>query len=62
MLTKKEAKRLKELEDNAISWYLDNTDFDMYEWIGEADKEEYRKLIKKDQDFCPLHGNDGCEC
>lgn len=62
MLTRLEKKRIQELEQEAISNYLDRTDFDMYEWISEDDKEEYRKLIKKDQDFCPLHGNDGCEC
>ena len=50
MLTNKEINRMDELEQEAVSWYLDKTDFNPADWMDKADAKEYVSLIKKDEE------------
>ena len=43
-MTKKQQKRLEELENEAISRYLNKTDFDISEWLDESEVKEYCEL------------------
>ncbi len=43
-MTKTQIKRLRELEDNAISVYLLDTDFSFIDWLDKKDQKEYCKL------------------
>lgn len=47
MLTKKERKRLTEIQEKAKQNYLDNATFYIEDWIDDDDIEEYQKLIDK---------------
>ena len=44
--TLEQINRFAELEQRAISYYLDKTDFDASEWLTKEDSEEYMKLIE----------------
>jgi succinate dehydrogenase flavin-adding protein (antitoxin of CptAB toxin-antitoxin module) len=39
--------RYEELYELAVSRYLDKTDWDIYEWLDDDEKEEYESLCKK---------------
>lgn len=61
-LNKKEAKRLKELEDNALNAFIDNTDYDIIEWLDIEERKEYYELYRKDTGTCLIHVEQECEC
>ena len=44
MLSKKEIKRLTELEKMAMDNFLENADYYPEDWLNESDKEEYTIL------------------
>lgn len=43
-LTRKRIDRYDELFEQAINRYLDKTDFDVYDWIYEDEKQEFEEL------------------
>lgn len=49
MISDKEADRLNELYEKAVSFYLDKTDFNPSDWlIDEGEDEEYASLVRRD--------------
>lgn len=49
-LTGIEEDRLIKLEDEAINYYLDKTDFNPSDWLDEEEAKEYTELVKKQYD------------
>jgi len=47
MLTKKEAKRLQEIETKALTNYLNCADVYLADWVDDEDVEEYAQLTEK---------------
>ncbi len=52
----KKLNRLNEIEEEAINFYLEKTDFDVSEWIQDEDKKEWRELKKEITGECPTCG------
>jgi len=50
MLNAKEIDRMNALYENAVSWYLDKTDFNPCDWMDEKEAQEYEKLLDKDEE------------
>lgn len=48
--------RMNYLEDQAISRYLDKTDFDRTEWMTDIELNEYIKIYKEIHGECPTCG------
>lgn len=64
-ITKEEYNRLFEIEEMAVSNYLNKIDFDISEHIIEADKKEWIALKWKINGECPSCGEtlkDNCTC
>lgn len=57
-LTAKEQNRLHELCDNAISIYLDKSDFNVMDYMDKDDQIEYATLTNKDYGDCVSCGED----
>lgn len=56
-------KRMSGLEQQAIDWYLDKTDFDVTEWLSVKEKIEYLKLYKEINGICLFCGESiECQC
>lgn len=55
-LTAAEEKRIADIERNAEGAYLSKTDFDMMEWMDDADRNEYIRLRKQSEGECPACG------
>lgn len=57
-MTKKEyqknKKRFDEIEKDAIDCYLNETNFDISEWIAEEDMKFWRDFYFIDQGECPI--------
>ena len=46
-LTKKEQKRLYELEEKAVNAFLEDANFDADEWLDGEDKKEFNQLSNR---------------
>jgi hypothetical protein len=46
-LTKKEIKRMDDLYEKAVSFYLDKTDFNASDWLEEEESLEFAVLVEK---------------
>ena len=47
VLQKKRLERLNDLYENALAGFLQKADFNLYEWLTEAEAEEYEDLLVK---------------
>lgn len=47
-LTKKERKRLYELEDEAVNNFLEHSDFNADDWLDDEDQKEFRSLFDRE--------------
>lgn len=58
-LTKTQLTRLMELEDIFNSYYMEDGEFDIYQWLKGEDLVNYCKLYRLDNDyeqcFCDTH-------
>lgn len=48
MLNAKEIDRLNALYEDAVNWYLDDTDFNPSDWLDESEGKEYADLADRD--------------
>jgi len=48
MLTAKEIDRFQQMYEDAVSHYLDKTDFNPSDWMSEKEAIEYEELLEKD--------------
>lgn len=56
--------RMGEIEEEAISLFLEHTDFNSTEWMNNDELKEYRELYKVVNGECPTCGEtpDHCKC
>lgn len=56
-ITKKQLKRMDEIQDNAITYYLEKMDFNMFDAMPEKEMREYQKLHFLTDSACVICGN-----
>lgn len=60
MSASKDVKRLEAIEQEAISNFLDKSDWDIFDWLNREDTIEYCRLYKLVNGTCPSCGDDKC--
>ena len=64
MTDKQKIERLTEIEEEAITRYLDRTNFDRTEWMTDDEKAEYLRLYREVNGECLECGEtaENCTC
>lgn len=52
---------LEQLEEKAKDLFLDHADYDIMEWLGEADQKEYKKVFSIVNGYCACCGEGTCK-